>query len=453
MAEREVRFIWYKEVMTKRLCRVAAEKSGFMDAVELDEHMLMRTIEELRSYGITYLIPTNVSEETALGTQRQRQEQMDETSAFLRALALSPVPRVRDALVSVLLLHPEMVDSLVAAVGEAREQGNSELVERLTVGYLATLYMQRVWYPELVLAFGVAPGVPVVPGEVLWRERDLPAPWVGGGVAGLVALERYAREHLGWGAPTAADWRNQLVHLVREAWRRRIWNGDVTVPEAYQPLLPADGVSFGAHGGDSARLGSAGLDEEREVRMSMRQDVDQQGIERFLQELGRMVHTSGRIYLAGGAALVHGQVRGVGASTADIDLKLDVADENEVESAIRQLKTRLGINVELASPADFIPLPVAWERMSKFVGRYGSLDVFYFDYVTLALAKIDRASARDIVDVELLAQNGLIQQTELEAALNEILPQLGHGRYFNIDPQVFEQKVRVVIAQVWQTGP
>lgn len=235
-------------------------------------------------------------------------------------------------------------------------------------------------------------------------------------------------------------------------------SGDMLAPETCLPLLPIEGIPIegiplGGAGRDVARFGAAQLDGERWVHMSMRQDVDLQSIERFLQELGRMVYTSGRIYLSDGTAMVHGQVRGVGASTADIDLKLDVADENEVESAIRQLKTRLGINVELASPADFIPLPVAWERMSKFVGRYGSLDVFYFDYVTLALAKIDRASARDIVDVELLAQNGLIQQTELEAALNEILPQLGHGRYFNIDPQVFEQKVRVVIAQVWQTGP
>ncbi len=413
----------------------------------------MRAIEGLRSYGITYLIPANVSEATTLGAQGQRQVQKDEPSAFLRALAFSLVPRVRDALVSVLLLHPEMVDSLLVTVGGAREQGNSELAERLTIGYLATLYMQRVWYPELVLAFGVAPGVPELAGEVLWRERDLPAPWVNGGVAGLVALERYAREHLGWGAPTAADWRNQVAHLVWQAWERRLAHGDVLSPEAYPPLLPADGVSSGAHGGDCARLGSVGLDEEVRALMSMRQDVDSQGIERFLQELGRMVRTSGRIYLARGAALVHGQVRGVGASTTDIDLKLDVDDENEVETAIRQLKTRLGINVELASPADFIPLPAAWERMSRFVGRYGALDVFYFDYVTLALAKIDRASGRDIMDVELLVRNGLIQQAKLEAALNEILPLLGHGRYFNIDPKVFEQKARAVIAQMWPAAP
>ncbi len=425
-----------------------------MDAVEPSNHILMRTIAALRSYGITYLVPTYPLQPVIPETSPlpDRHEFMDPPE-FLQALTLSPVPRVRDSVVGVLLLHPELVDSLFVAIGRARKQESSKLVEGLVVGYLATLYMQRAWYPELVMALAVAPCVPELPGDVLWSERDLPPPWVGIGVTGLAALERYAGECLGWGAPTVADWRNQVAHLVRQAWERRQAHGDMRSPEGYPPLLPAAGVALGATGGDIAQFSWTEPDGGRWAYMSMRQNVDGQGIERFLQELGRMVRTSGRIYLAGGAALVHGQVRGVGASTADIDLKLDVADENEVETAIRQLKTRLGINVELASPADFIPLPAAWERMSRFVGRYGSLDVFYFDYVTLALAKIDRASGRDIMDVELLVRNGLIQQAELEAALNEILPLLGHGRYFNIDPQVFEQKAQAVIAQMWPAAP
>jgi hypothetical protein len=147
-----------------------------------------------------------------------------------------------------------------------------------------------------------------------------------------------------------------------------------------------------------------------------------------------MAHTSGRIYLARGAALVHSQVRGLGASTEDIDLKLDVADEQAVEDAIRQLKVRSSVNVELASPADFIPFPSNWESMSAYVGRYGGLDVFYFDWITLALAKIERCSSHDLHVIALLKQNGLIQRADLEIAFQAILPEPGHGRFFTVDP-------------------
>src|SRR6185312_3397226 len=147
--------------------------------------------------------------------------------------------------------------------------------------------------------------------------------------------------------------------------------------------------------------------------------------------------------------LVHSQLRGLGASTEDIDLKLDVADEQAVEDAIRQLKAQSNVNVELASPADFIPLPPNWESMSTYIGRYGGLDAFYFDWVTLALAKIERGSSRDLHDVALLQQNRLIQRDDLEAAFQAILPQLGHGRFFNVDPALFSQKVSAAVNTLW----
>lgn len=187
--------------------------------------------------------------------------------------------------------------------------------------------------------------------------------------------------------------------------------------------------------------------------MSLRPDVTRDGIERFLVELGRMARQPGRIYLAGGAALVHGQVRGPGASTADVDLKLDVADENEVETAIRQLKTTLGINVELASPADFIPVPVAWPSTSRYVGRYGPLEVFYFDFTTIALSKIERGTSRDLRDVALLKDQGLIQRDALDVAFQEIVTQVGHGRFFNIDPALFTDKFAAAVRLLWGAAP
>ncbi len=56
-----------------------------MDAIESDDHLLMRTIEELRSYGITYLLPAQAPEKAALDARRLG---MSGAVEFLRALAL-----------------------------------------------------------------------------------------------------------------------------------------------------------------------------------------------------------------------------------------------------------------------------------------------------------------------------------------------------------------------------
>lgn len=183
--------------------------------------------------------------------------------------------------------------------------------------------------------------------------------------------------------------------------------------------------------------------------MSFRPDVSRAEIERFLQVLGQGVHQSGRLYLVGGAALVHAQVRGQGATTEDIDVVLAVPDEHQVQTTIRRLITQLGVNVELAGPGDFIPLPASWEAASRYVGRYGALEVFYFDFTSLALAKVERFTSRDVRDIDLLAQHGLIDRVGLEAAYREIRPRLGQGRFFNVDPTQFDQKMQSIIQRLW----
>lgn len=90
--------------------------------------------------------------------------------------------------------------------------------------------------------------------------------------------------------------------------------------------------------------------------------------------------------------------------------------------------------MELASPADFIPLPSDWENRAQFIGRFGTLDVFYFDFDSIALTKIVRANERDLDDLVLLAREGLVHLQALEQEVAAMLPQLGSGRYFNVDP-------------------
>lgn len=181
--------------------------------------------------------------------------------------------------------------------------------------------------------------------------------------------------------------------------------------------------------------------------MSMRPPVDRQRIEDFITRLGK-AQARGRIYLVGGTAVVY---RGLRGRTLDIDIAVE-SDEVPLLETIRRLKDELQVNVELVSPADFIPLPAGWENRSRFIGRFGELDAFYFDFDSIALTKIVRANERDLDDLVLLAKDGLVQLDALEQEVAAMLPQLGTGRYFNVDPAAVARNFAVIRQRIEQAG-
>jgi hypothetical protein len=176
--------------------------------------------------------------------------------------------------------------------------------------------------------------------------------------------------------------------------------------------------------------------------MSMRPNVDKGQIENFLKNLGRSFRKPGRLYLVGGAALVHMGIRA--GSTQDIDIEIHAANEDEMMEAIRRLKDTMNINIEFASPGDFMPLPKQWEMDAKYVGRYGTIDVFYFDFYSIALSKIQRGSTADIRDVKLLLEQGIITPQGLDETYSEVLPQVGKRPYGKLDPKQFAERYAAV---------
>jgi len=116
--------------------------------------------------------------------------------------------------------------------------------------------------------------------------------------------------------------------------------------------------------------------------MSMRQRVGRQDIEQFLIQLGR-TGQPGRLYVTGGAALVHKGIRP--GETLDIDIQITV-DPANLSTQVARLKQQLNMNIEFASPGDFMPLPAQWEARSAFIRRYGQIDAFYFDWYSIALS-------------------------------------------------------------------
>jgi hypothetical protein len=118
----------------------------------------------------------------------------------------------------------------------------------------------------------------------------------------------------------------------------------------------------------------------------MRDLADEAHIEQFMRALGQAAKIEGRVYLTGGATAV---LHGWRASTIDIDIKL-VPDRDELLREIPRLKEDLNLNVELAAPSDFIPVPAGWEDRSPLIRREGKISFHHFEPVAQALAKAER---------------------------------------------------------------
>ena len=171
----------------------------------------------------------------------------------------------------------------------------------------------------------------------------------------------------------------------------------------------------------------------------MRAPLDDERLKTFLRELGEHAR-SGRVYLTGGATAV---IEGWRDSTIDIDLRIE-PDDDATMRRLPDLKERLNVNVELASPPDFIPELPGWRDRSPFVGRFGSLDVHHFDPYSQALAKIERGFDHDLADVKAMVARGLVEPAKALALFAEIEPAL--YRYPAIDPADFARRVREALA-------
>jgi uncharacterized nucleotidyltransferase DUF6036 len=172
----------------------------------------------------------------------------------------------------------------------------------------------------------------------------------------------------------------------------------------------------------------------------MRELANSSRIERFMHELGRAVDVDGRVYFTGGATAV---LYGWRDTTIDVDIKL-IPDRDEILREIPKLKEKLNLNVELAAPSDFIPVPRGWEERSPLIRREGKLSFHHFDPVAQALSKAERGHDQDISDVREMISVGLVNPTEALIQFESIKSEL--YRFPAIDPASFRQAVEELFA-------
>lgn len=167
----------------------------------------------------------------------------------------------------------------------------------------------------------------------------------------------------------------------------------------------------------------------------MRSETDGTKLIAFMAALGERVTGPGAIFLTGGATAVW---HGWRAMTIDIDLKAEPEPPGFFE-ALARLKNELDLNVELASPDQFIPPVPGWRERSLFIARHGQLDFYHYDPYSQALAKLQRGHPRDLHDVRCMRRTGLIQADQLQQMFDAITPNL--IRYPAIDPTTFRTAV------------
>lgn len=173
----------------------------------------------------------------------------------------------------------------------------------------------------------------------------------------------------------------------------------------------------------------------------MRRLADAGRIREFMRALGRAAKEPGRVYFTGGATAV---LIGWRDTTVDVDIKL-APDQDSVLRAIPALKESLQLNVELAAPDDFIPVPASWPDRSPFVAQEGRLAFHHFDLSAQALAKIERGHAQDLADVREMLERGLVDRRRLRADFEAIEPDL--YRYPALDAKSFRRAVDAALAE------
>jgi hypothetical protein len=177
-----------------------------------------------------------------------------------------------------------------------------------------------------------------------------------------------------------------------------------------------------------------------------REDATRERIDAFLHELGRRFTGRGALYLAGGSMLVYAGFR---PRTIDVDYRVELTagDDTQFIQALRAAQRLVNLNIEPASPADFIPLPSGWRERSRFLTQERGLAIYAFDLLSTALSKIERGQERDIEDVLALCHTGAIGVKQILQAFDEIAPRIETEALPRITEQDFRRKIEAFMVR------
>ena len=169
----------------------------------------------------------------------------------------------------------------------------------------------------------------------------------------------------------------------------------------------------------------------------MPREVTAELLDQLLTDLSRCFRHPARLYLVGGTSLLLTEIK---SSTLDVDLDFTVDPNHHDEwiDCVRHTSRNLGIPVEHASPAHFIPLPIAASERHRFIKRYGQIELFHFDFYAVALSKLHRGNQKDFADVLAMVETKLIEPSQLRNEFEEVLRAI-KNRDFSTAPDAFQR--------------
>jgi hypothetical protein len=172
----------------------------------------------------------------------------------------------------------------------------------------------------------------------------------------------------------------------------------------------------------------------------MRPVADSERILGFMNALGRRARERASVYFTGGATAV---LQGWRASTIDVDIEI-VPDSEAILRELPALKEELDINVELVSPAHFIPELPGWRERSPWITDQGTLSFHHYDFYSQALAKLERGHVHDLEDVREMVMRKLVEPARARELYDAIEPDL--FRYPAVSPKAFRRAVETAFA-------
>lgn len=169
----------------------------------------------------------------------------------------------------------------------------------------------------------------------------------------------------------------------------------------------------------------------------MRRPADAGLVTAFVTELGRQARATATVYLVGGATAV---LHGWRSTTRDIDLRIEPDEATgSLGDVIRRLKDDLEVNVEFASPIDFLPELPGWRDRSPFVTTAGPLTIRHLDLYAQALSKVLRDVDHDADDVRHMLDAGLVDPGRAWSLYREVAPEL--RRFPSIDERSYRERM------------
>lgn len=171
----------------------------------------------------------------------------------------------------------------------------------------------------------------------------------------------------------------------------------------------------------------------------MRDLADDSKIVNFMRTFGRLAKSETEVFFTGGVTAV---LEGWRDTTVDIDLKF-YPELDELFRGIPEIKETQKVNIELASPSDFIPEIPGWRDRCIYIGRESKVTYYNYDPYSQALSKIERGHEKDLLDVDAMLSRNMIEPPKLLSLFLLIEPFL--YKYPSIDPGTFAESVRKTV--------